>query len=113
MSQEHQRPSVHSQVADTMAALLSGMITLRLVDRLEFVPLVLNAAAGTALASSVKYFTGKDDWVDVLVQCGLIYANYDGGPAAAAALTVWSAPIAYISKVFGQAVVSAGMKEAH
>ena len=82
------------------------------MDRLTLLPLVANAAAGTSLAAGFKHFFGKDDWFDVAVQSGLIYMNHDGGPASAAMLTLWSAPVCYIGKVFSQAFVSAGLKEA-
>jgi hypothetical protein len=109
LQEEMSRDSVHSYVEDSVATFVATLTSLRLIDGLELAPLVASAVGGTVVASSLKYFFGKDDWIDVAVQSGLIYANYDGSPAAASLLTLWSVPIAYVSKVLAGTFVSAGI----
>ena len=91
--------------ADVIATFLSCVISLRLVDRLEMMSLLANAAAGTAAAQLLKRIApGGEAW-DVLVQCGLIYANKEAGPLMSAITSVWSAPIAFVSRTLSSTLL--------
>jgi hypothetical protein len=99
--------------ADIIATFLSCVISLRLVDRLEVMSLLANATAGTAAAQILKRIApGGEAW-DVLVQCGLIYLNKDAGPLMSAFTSVWSAPIAFVSKTLSSTLLDHAMPEEH
>lgn len=98
-------------IADLFATFLSCVISLRLVDRLEVISLLANAAAGTAAAQLLKRIApGGEAW-DVLVQCGLIYVNMDAGPVMSAITSVWSAPIAFVSKTLSSTLLDHALLE--